>query len=1230
MDKLRNMNKVILSSLNNYKVELGVIYSIKSFFEEWLSGCDEGEVFYKSIIGNTRAKASKLIETICDYKNHEYFKDCFISNAGTPRYVSQFYNGFYEAGKIRKGYLIYLSNKENLNKEKQRIENFFKPLFDNHSNYLIDNIYNNIDGFLEKTEGTYRINNKETAEKEALIDEKLDLIKEDKVITKGFFEEIEQFSDKYKGKNISYHSRFNKKFKENPVEATASLFILIMLGSWAGQAVEWLFPLNEYIDKTEDEIESENVYNQYLNKDYKEAKDLYEGTHKLYENGNKTPEICYVLAKLLRENTFIDETTTRKQQGIDLFNECIDEGENLSKTDSKDDIEKNYLKVVAQAAYELFNIKYKEQDDYYEISAASRKRNEEMRSYLKKAAQYNHEAACNIIGDLLIRDYLSDSDFQFSNKYTEKISNLKNWKISICDFSNNNFISDDEKELKIIDKAVEYFEKAGDGHSYLRIAQCLEKKGESKKKVLLMWAEAYKRGIYDAKKKIMEYIDLEEKVKNLNNKNSDFALNGKRVCILCSCSEENQMFAATLPENYQIILIKNSYELQNTWIEIDEKKRNIIIKNNFLNALKESILLGENKDQLNETIEDEIIIVDYGKDIKHKCERLETLFTYAKLAAQKYQDKYFISDRLKLCIDLSESMTELHIDRLERELEDLYIPVFDNMYEKNASIELLSKLPLFAMDMCTEKKKKERHIVILGHTNTSIQIIKDMVSVCVAEPLVYYYIHLVDPKAINIQKLFCGQCDEIVKDNKDINYRLEFNRVDELEYLNSLEELEYLNLTVNLNDVDDTNQNDIIENSKNSKVEKILLADCDYFVCSTDNDMLNLDLARKIRTWSMRNTKNYYDIPFIAVLNKDKKLCESLEGMTISTTRKIQYPWYEGLNLISFGALQDYYSYQYIDMNWIKSWGKAVDLAYCDKKQSANLHLAYNEFYSRWYNRDSSYMSALFFIYRLYSAGMYKKWFKWDFYAFIDEISKDYSKLLNSYNQYIKNPQRREEQAKLEHERWCEWIKSRGWKKQETDKQVENYMRSGNGAVKHQLHTAKIHPYIVSWEKLGQRIVDKIIFELEYLQYSYNKRIGISDDFELLQYLNDELEDLEKFQNSLYQKSSEDKNKETKKKIQGIVKKLEETKEKASETNEGKMKNVKEDIQICITRLNQILNSENFESTGLQAKMENWYEKYLNKPFLNSIREHNFMIVSRTSEFIEYAQQQIIIEKEMD
>ncbi len=900
MDKLRNMNKVILSSLNNYKVELGVIYSIKSFFEEWLSGCDEGEVFYKSIIGNTRAKASKLIEIICDYKNHEYFKDCFISNAGT---------------------------------------------------------------------------------------------------------------------------------------------------------------------------------------------------HKLYENGNKTPEICYVLAKLLRENTFIDETTTRKQQGIDLFNECIDEGENLSKTDSKDDIEKNYLKVVAQAAYELFNIKYKEQDDYYEISAASRKRNEEMRSYLKKAAQYNHEAACNIIGDLLIRDYFSDSDFQFSNKYAEKISNLKNWKISICDFSNNNFISDDEKELKIIDKAIEYFEKAGDGHSYLRIAQCLEKKGESKKKVLLMWAEAYKRGIYDAKKKIMEYIDLEEKVKNLNNKNSDFALNGKRVCILCSCSEENQMFAATLPENYQIILIKNSYELQNTWIEIDEKKRNIIIKNNFLNALKESILLGENKAQLNEAIEDEIIIVDYGKDIKHKCERLETLFTYAKLAAQKYQDKYFISDRLKLCIDLSESMTELHIDRLERELEDLYIPVFDNMYEKNASIELLSKLPLFAMDMCTEKKKKERHIVILGHTNTSIQIIKDMVSVCVAEPLVYYYIHLVDPKAINIQKLFCGQCDEIVKDNKDINYRLEFNRVDELEYLNSLEELEYLNLTVNLNDVDDTNENDIIENSKNSKVEKILLADCDYFVCSTDNDMLNLDLARKI-----------------------------------------QYPWYEGLNLISFGALQDYYSYQYIDMNWIKSWGRAVDLAYCDKKQSANLHLAYNEFYSRWYNRDSSYMSALFFIYRLYSAGMYKKWFKWDFYAFIDEISKDYSKLLKSYNQYIKNPQRREEQAKLEHERWCEWIKSRGWKKQETDKQVENYMRSGNGAVKHQLHTAKIYPYIVSWEKLGQRIVDKIIFELEYLQYSYNKRIGISDDFELLQYLNDELEDLEKFQNSLYQKSSEDKNKETKKKIQGIVK----------------------------------------------------------------------------------------------
>ena len=438
-----------------------------------------------------------------------------------------------------------------------------------------------------------------------------------------------------------------------------------------------------------------------------------------------------------------------------------------------------------------------------------------------------------------------------------------------------------------------------------------------------------------------------------------------------------------------------------------------------------------------------------------------------------------------------------------------------------------------------------------------------------------YIIHIIDSDAENVKKILKSDCNEILNNNAGEKYQLEFHTID-VKYINMDNKLDY--------SVVCHEQKNNIENNEETK--KYNLFECDYYVCASDDDLLNLDIAKKIRMWNMRCNKDYYNAPIIASLCKNKAMCQGLEGLVVTSSLKLDYPWYEGLNIVGFGAKEDYYSIDYIYNNCIKNWGYRVSLAYCDINNIDEVQEASKEFYKRWYNRDSSYLSALFMVYRIFTSGAFKKWTKWSSEAFLEEVESE-GESINAYMNYISNPDNKEGQAKMEHCRWVICMKSRGWK-QASITDVDTYMEKGNKMVKHQLHVAKLHPYMVSWDELGDSIYDIIERELDRLVYNLNI-------CECKEELIKKVEIIKKDIDNTDEKDLPQKLKQTIIELDNIK------------------NNSKDKFEICINNLKEI---NNFSSKGLQKEMEEEYEKHLGNKLSGSIKANDYFIVEKTKEVL--------------
>lgn len=307
-----------------------------------------------------------------------------------------------------------------------------------------------------------------------------------------------------------------------------------------------------------------------------------------------------------------------------------------------------------------------------------------------------------------------------------------------------------------------------------------------------------------------------------------------------------------------------------------------------------------------------------------------------------------------------------------------------------------------------------------------------------------------------------------------------------------------------------------------------------YFAIDTDNDLKNLNLAIRLREWTIQThvfsnaETEPTALPVIAFQ------CEEPNTAHLSRSTVVQLAdhgnaWYNNYHLIPFGCLDQRYTWKEIDGGVLERMSYCIHMSYNDVKPEERLDrpdiscAARKSYYSRQYNRDSSYCTASSIPYLLFRANypdtppiVPPHWDILDEEAFLSEKNRSYfiqqlhgmpkiddsmqkvyttsNATVTRWTEYGPYTSETRRLARLEHIRWCAWMLSRGWLPVSAA-QAQTYMRLNQN--KQQLYVAKLHPCICTSEELEK--LEKVL-KKNFFQYDY-RNIQLTEDFLALRWL---------------------------------------------------------------------------------------------------------------------------------
>lgn len=323
-----------------------------------------------------------------------------------------------------------------------------------------------------------------------------------------------------------------------------------------------------------------------------------------------------------------------------------------------------------------------------------------------------------------------------------------------------------------------------------------------------------------------------------------------------------------------------------------------------------------------------------------------------------------------------------------------------------------------------------------------------------------------------------------------------------------------------------------------------------YFAIDIGSDLENLNLAIRLREWSIRrlilagDRGNLTELPVIAFKCFDNNIAKLSRRMSVSLAEHGD-AWYNNHAIISFGSLKERYNWEEINGGILEQMSYCIHMNYSgipaekqhEEKHKAAVQDARKSYYTRYYNRDSSYSVAISLPYRLWESNypdapnpVYPPaWNILDEDEFTSENRREYfCKILNgqpkynreelekvkltldgriSHSYYITNKNRKsyidetERLAQWEQLRWCRWMISRGYLPS-TFAQSETYMHDNGN--RHQLYIARLHPCITSntmLEILGKKI------KKDFFAFNYSS-IQMTEDFLSLKWLKIEKENV--------------------------------------------------------------------------------------------------------------------------
>jgi hypothetical protein len=249
-----------------------------------------------------------------------------------------------------------------------------------------------------------------------------------------------------------------------------------------------------------------------------------------------------------------------------------------------------------------------------------------------------------------------------------------------------------------------------------------------------------------------------------------------------------------------------------------------------------------------------------------------------------------------------------------------------------------------------------------------------------------------------------------------------------------------------------------------------------YFVIDIENDITSLNLAIKIREWCIRRTilsnnrVNKNDSPVIAFRCQNPDIAH-LSASIVVQAEKHGNSWYNDYLIIPFGGIHESYSFDSLKREPFEKLAQCIHFQYSSlplecSEQSKNDSL--KNYYSRCYNRDSSFAVALSLPYRLFQVsapdGKHIYPSGWDIIN--DEAythDKSLADMANTFDEQLNN-ETKKELAIYEHARWNRYMRARGWLPSTPDQTIK-YIKNGN--PKQQLYIGKLHSCICPWDDLS-------------------------------------------------------------------------------------------------------------------------------------------------------------------
>lgn len=154
-----------------------------------------------------------------------------------------------------------------------------------------------------------------------------------------------------------------------------------------------------------------------------------------------------------------------------------------------------------------------------------------------------------------------------------------------------------------------------------------------------------------------------------------------------------------------------------------------------------------------------------------------------------------------------------------------------------------------------------------------------------------------------------------------------------------------------------------------------------YFAIDIGTDLENLNLAVRLREWTIRrlilkgDKGILSDLPVIAFKCRDNNIAALSRKMSVSLADHGD-AWYNNHEIISFGSLKERYNWTEINGGVFEQISYCIHMNYSgvpadkqhEEEYSGQVRDARKSYYTRLYNRDSSYSVAISLPYRLWES----------------------------------------------------------------------------------------------------------------------------------------------------------------------------------------------------------------------------------------------------------------------